>query len=136
MANYCDFQITVHGEPEALDRFACYFTDSIEQHPGNDRNEVSVPMDDGTFGDFDEDRDVPRLWLTKGEELQRAKDGDIRIIGWCKWNAPITWLERVSNLMPGVSFSVRATIEHELFQTWEVADGQGNLTHEEVIPLK
>jgi hypothetical protein len=30
----------------------------------------------------------------------------IRIIGWCKWNDPINWLEHVSNLMP-VSRSLR-----------------------------
>jgi hypothetical protein len=64
--------------------FAGYFMDSIEQDSGNKRNEVYVTLDDGTFGEFDEDKDVPGLWLSEGEEIQRTKDGDIRIVGWCK----------------------------------------------------
>jgi hypothetical protein len=108
MANYCDFVIDVQGEAESLDRFARYFMDSIKEDAGNPRNDVFVPLDDGTFGDFDEKTDVPYLCLSKGKEIQRTESGDIRIIGWCKWETPITWLENVSNLMPGVSFSVQA----------------------------
>lgn len=136
MANYCDFEIVCHGEPETLDRFAHYVLDSIEQDPGNQRHEVYVPLDDGTFGDFDENKDVPRLWLSKGNEIERTKTGDIRIVGWCNWEVPITWLEQVSNLMPGISFSVNATIEYELYQTWRVADGQSDMTYEEFIPVR
>ena len=38
--------------------------------------------------------------------------------------------------MPGISFSVNATIEYELYQTWSVADGQSDMTYEEFIPLR
>src|ERR1700722_12773132 len=113
MPNYCNFQITVHGEPEDTERFAGYFSDSIEQAPGNERNEVYVPLDAGTFSDFDSDRDVSRLWLPKGNEIQRTKHGDMLIEGWCTWEVPTAWLEKVSNLMPSLTFSVKATIEHE-----------------------
>ena len=61
VSNYCDFEFIVHGEPETLDRFAHYVMDSIEQDPGNKRHEVYVPLDDGTFGDFDKHKDVPGL---------------------------------------------------------------------------
>jgi hypothetical protein len=66
MANYCHFQISVHGEQELLARFASYFTDSMEQYPGNERTEVFVRLDDGKFADFDEEIDVRWLCLDKG----------------------------------------------------------------------
>ncbi len=118
-----------------VDRFAHYVSNSIEQDPGNQRHEVYVPLDDGTFGDFDKRKDVPGLWLSEGKEIQWTKTGDLRIVGWCNWKVPITWLEQVSNLM-SVSFLVRANIEHELFQCWDVSDGHGDMTHEEFIPLR
>jgi hypothetical protein len=93
-------------------------------------------LDDGTFGDFDKRKDVPGLWLSEGKEIQWTKTGEIRIVGWCNWEVPITWLEQVSNLMPGIRFSVDAVIESELMQNWVVSDGIGEMTHEEFIPLR
>jgi hypothetical protein len=136
MPNYCDFEITVHGTPEDAERFSGYLRDSVEQDPGNKRNEVFVPLDDDTFGYFDRDSDVAGIWLKKGKEIQRTKRGDMQIVGWCAWEVPTTWLEQVSNLMPGLSFTVKATIEHELYQTWEIEDGQATLKHEELIPIR
>jgi hypothetical protein len=136
MANYCDFEIGVHGDPDVLEHFAGYFADYINQDPANNRNEVYVPLDDGTFGEFDEDTDVPYLCLSKESRIRRrSKNECIRLYGWCKWTAPIKWLEQVSNLMPGIMFFVQATIEHELFQEWEVVYGHAQLTNEEVVPL-
>ena len=136
MANYCNFVIDVQGEAESLDRFASYFMDSIKEDAGNPRNEVFVPLDDGTFGDFDAEKEVRYLWMPKGKEIQWTESGEIRIVGWCNWEPPITWLESVSNLMPGLSFNVCNTIEHELFQHWDVADGHADLRKQDYIPLK
>jgi hypothetical protein len=135
MPNYCDFEICVHGEPETLNHFAGCFMDSIKQVPGNDSNEVYISLVDGKFGDFDHDNGVSHLWMTRGEEIQWTDSGDIRIVGWCKWDPPIRWLEHVSILIPGISFSVRDTVENELYESWHVGDGQVCLTHEEFIPL-
>ncbi len=136
MANYCDFSIHVYGDPETLARFTGYFTDSIKRDTENERQEVYVPLNDGTFGDLDEDKDVLGVWLERDAEIQRLENGDLHITGWCKWNAPIRWLEQVSNLMPGILFAVKATIEHELYQEWKVSDGCGTLTLEKFIPLR
>lgn len=94
-----------------------------------------VPFENAA-DNFDEDTDVPYLCLSKKSRIRRrSKDECIRLDGWCKWAAPIKWLEQVSNLMPGIMIFVEATIEHELFQEWEVIDGHAQLTNEEVVPL-
>ena len=135
MPTYCDFSITVHGTQEDAERFSRYLCEGSEEKHGDERNEIYIPLDDGTFGYIDPNKDVAGIWLKKGNEIQRTKHGDIQIVGWCAWEVPTTWLEQASNLMP-LSFTVEATIEHELNQTWEIADGQAILKHEELIPIR
>ena len=136
MPTYCDFEITVHGTPEDTERFSRYLCDGTEEKHGDERNEIYIPLDDGTFGYIDPKTDVAGIWLEKGKEIRRTTHGDIRLVGWCAWEVPTTWLEQVSNLMPGLSFTVHALIGYVLNQTFEIADGQATLIHEELISIR
>ena len=133
MPNYCDFVLTVTGLDDDRDGFATSFQCTVcEFYGGPYDGEKYTELANITWGYTDKDEDqllyLQPVWhWKKNEDLDstvynHGEQAEIR--GYCKWDPPIDWLERVSNLMPTLSFHLAATTEHELYEEWVVSGGE------------
>jgi hypothetical protein len=141
--------LTVTGPAEDRRRLNQLFRSSVTDISGGEWDgEKYAVIDDGTWGHFDQD-EVRRLFLQAvwdwappaGErdacedvdETVLDRDGRSEVRGYCAWEPPVIWLERVSNLMPTLNFSCRSTTEHERYEEWAISGGESHRTKLEVL---
>ena len=85
---------------------------------------------------LNENEDGVRWIKFSDKAIQHLDNGDAYMVGWCNWIPPIQWLVNVSNKIPGVSFLVNATIEHERYEEWSVSNGNAERTYTETINIR
>ena len=125
MANYCDFHITVKGDPQSLTLF-----EKLVMKNGYELidTEVCIPLNDNEDG---------LSWIKLTEKaIQHLDNGDAYMVGWCNWIPPIQWLVNVSKQISGVSFLLNSTLEHEHYEEWSVSNGHGERTYTETINIQ
>jgi hypothetical protein len=137
MANLCDFSITVHGPLEDRKRFASAFRSTITaKGDGPDERRLYALLDDGTWGqDGEDDHKWLELWAIGSWRLnpaERSHCSDLEdtvldledcseFRGSCKWGPPIAWLEKVSNIIPSLSFFCRSITEYSVYEEYTVS---------------
>jgi hypothetical protein len=138
MANKCDFSITVHGPLEDRKRFGSAFRSTIRELDDDDPGERRryAVLNDGTWGqDGEHDHKWLELWAIGSWRLnpaERSQCSDLEdtvleledrseFRGSCKWGPPIAWLEKVSNIIPSLSFFCRSDTEYSVYEEYTVS---------------
>ena len=149
MSNYCNFVLTISGIQDDRDCFANVFQSTVAEIDGGPYDgEKYAELADATWGQTN--KDEPQLlylkpvwhWNNinhKDEDLDSTvcdKGEQAEIRGYCKWDPPLDWLERVSNLMPALTFHLAATTDHERYEEWIVSSGEARRVKLEVVRWK